>query len=327
MSREKIAVTWTGVGRGLGVALSCSALVRATRPERFTVDIAISAATPWLVAPSLLLLAGSLLSRRVYLATLATAVVAYQAKCTRPQARPPTSIGTGADGPRLKVGFANVWRSNTDVEGILAELAAGEHDVVALAEVTEHHLDAIASVLPPTTYPWRTIEADGSNGSKGLALVSRFPVVHVEKWWSAGHPQLDGSVLVPGALPFRILVVHTWGPVGRSHIKSWRAQLVDIAARAEGERTVIVGDFNATLQHRSFARLVGTRWSDAASRAFGGWRGTWPANRRWRPALFRIDHILVGPEISIRSGRAWRARGSDHRPVSAVLRLPPSPGG
>jgi endonuclease/exonuclease/phosphatase family metal-dependent hydrolase len=84
----------------------------------------------------------------------------------------------------------------------------------------------------------------------------------------------------------------------------------------------MMGDFNATLQHRSFARLVGTRWSDAGTLAFGGWRGTWPANRWWRPAMLRIDHILVGPEISVRSGRAGRACGSDHRPVSAVLRLP-----
>jgi endonuclease/exonuclease/phosphatase (EEP) superfamily protein YafD len=224
------------------------------------------------------------------------------------------------------VAFANVWRSNTDVEGVLAELAAGEHDIVGLAEVTERHLDAIGSLLPSETYPWRLVEPDGPEGSKGLALVSRFPMERVERWWSQGHPQLDGTVRVPGALPVRLLVVHTWGPMGKK-ISRWRAQLAEIAARAEGEVSVVVGDFNATLQHRSFARLVGTRWSVASTRGFGGWRATWPANRRWRPALFRIDHILAAPGVSICSGRAGRARGSDHRPVSAVLRLPPSPGG
>jgi len=154
------------------------------------------------------------------------------------------------------VAFANVWRSNTDVEGILAELAAGDHEVVGLAEVTDHHLDAIEAVLPPSTYPWRKVEPDGPDGSKGLALVSRFPMERVEKWWSQGHPQIDATVPVPGALPFRLLVVHTWGPVGHQ-IRNWRAQLVDIAAWAKGERTVIVGDFNATLQHRSLARRSG----------------------------------------------------------------------
>jgi endonuclease/exonuclease/phosphatase (EEP) superfamily protein YafD len=324
MSRFKAATTWTDMGWSLGIALSGAALVRAVRPERSTVDVAITAATPWLLAPSGALLAGALLTRRRTLAGLAGGLVAYEAKCTWPWTKPPASAGEGADRPQLRVAFANVWRSNTDVERILAELAAGEHDVVGLAEVPDHHLDAIEAVLPPSTYPWRKVEPDGPDGSKGLALISRFPLERVEKWWTRGHPQLDGTVLVPGALPFRLLVVHTWGPVGYQ-IRNWRAQLVDIAARAEGERTVIVGDFNATLQHRSFARLVGSRWSNAGTRAFGGWRATWPANRWWRPAALRIDHILAGPEISIRSGRAGRARGSDHRPVSAVLGLPPAP--
>jgi endonuclease/exonuclease/phosphatase (EEP) superfamily protein YafD len=325
MLRYKAGTNWTNVGWSLGIALSGAAAVRAVRPERSTVDVAITAATPWLLVPSGALLAGALLTRRLYLASLAAAMVAYQTKCARPWARPSVSVGAGADAPQLKVAFANVCRSNTDVAGILAELAAGEHDVVALAEVTDHHLDAIGSILPSGTYPWRLVEPDRPDGSKGLALVSRFPMEQVEKWWTQGHPQLDATVLVPGALPLRLLVVHTWGPLGRK-IRRWRAQLADVAARAEGEDTLIVGDFNATLQHRSFARLVGTRWSVASTRAFGGWRGTWPANRRWRPALFRIDHILAGPGISVRSGRALRASGSDHRPVSAVLQLPPSPG-
>jgi endonuclease/exonuclease/phosphatase (EEP) superfamily protein YafD len=322
MSWFKAAPTWTEVGWGLGIALSGAAVVRAVRPERSTADIAITAATPWLLVPSGALLAGAVLTRRRYLTGLATALVAYQAKCARPWTKAPASAGEGAGGPQLRVAFANVWRRNADVEGILAELAAAEHDVVALAEVTEHHLDAIGSVLPPATYPWRMVEPDGPEGSRGLALVSRFPMERVEKWWSQGHPQLDGTVLVPGALPFRLLVVHTWGPLGKSNIRSWRAQLADVSARAGHGPTVMMGDFNATLQHRSFARLVGTRWSDAGTVAFGGWRGTWPANRWWRPALLRIDHILVGPEISVRSGRAGRACGSDHRPVSAVLSLP-----
>ena len=319
-------VRWTGCAWGVGAALSGAALVRAWRPERSTVDIAITAATPWLLAPSCVLLGGALLTRRRSLAVLAGALGTYYLRCTRPWPRPPGTAEKSADGPQLKVSFANVLRSNTEVEGVLRELAAGEHDIVALAEVTDGHLSAIDAVLPPSTYPWRTIEPDGFDGSRGLALVSRVPVENVEKWWSEYHPQLEATVLVPQAQPIRLLVVHTWGPLGRPKILMWQEQLAEIGARPGGGPTVIVGDFNATFQHRSFARLVGTRWSDASTSAFGGWRGTWPADRRWRPAMLRIDHILVGPEISVRSGRAWRARGSDHLPVSAVLRLPPSPG-
>jgi hypothetical protein len=65
MSRSNDRTTWTNVGWGLGIALSSAALVRAVRPERSTVDIAITAATPWLLVPSGALLAGgALLTRR-----------------------------------------------------------------------------------------------------------------------------------------------------------------------------------------------------------------------------------------------------------------------
>jgi endonuclease/exonuclease/phosphatase (EEP) superfamily protein YafD len=226
------------------------------------------------------------------------------------------------------VAFANLLYRNRDVRGILSELASGEHDIVGLAEVTEAHLSEIDALLPTADYPWRWC---APGGSQGLALMSRAPLDEVSKWTSQGHPQLEVTVRAPGSLPFRLLVIHTWGPVGRRKIGYWRAQLAEIAARAQSRPAsgddlpvVMVGDFNATRQHRSFDRLVGTGWSDAGALCFGGWRGTWPANRWWRPPLFRIDHILAGPGVSVRTSRAGRACGSDHRPVSAVLVLPAS---
>jgi hypothetical protein len=117
-----------------------------------------------------------------------------------------------------------------------------------------------------------------------------------------------------------LLLVGTSSGVGKSVVVAGLCRW--LAREGVSVAPFIAGDFNATFQHRSFARLVGEGWNDAATHAFGGWRGTWAANRRWRPALFRIDHILAGPGISVRSGRAGRAWGSDHRPVSAVLTLP-----
>ncbi|HXW80686.1 MAG TPA: endonuclease/exonuclease/phosphatase family protein, partial [Acidimicrobiales bacterium] len=157
------------------------------------------------------------------------------------------------------------------------------------------------------------------------------------------------AVLVQAGVRLRLLVVHIWAPIGRRGIARWHAQLAELAARMHGLGpvlrsgpppgapvgkttsepaaprelpTVVVGDFNSTRQHRSFGRLVGPGWSEAGTIGFGGWRATWPANRRWRPAMLNIDHILAGPGISVLRGRAAKARGSDHRPIMAVLGLP-----
>ncbi len=344
------SAAWTAAGRGLGVALSGAGVVRALRPERWTADIAITATIPWLLAPSWALLAGAVIGRKRRLVGLALALAAFHAACIRPRSRPTLSDVPSPDGPELQVAFANVWARNPDVRGILEELAASDHDIVALAEVTDDHVAAIDAVLPAATYPWRWCSPEAWPGHKGFAIVSRVPLARVEKWWSQGHPQFDLEVLAPGALPFRLLVVHTWGPVGRRRIRRWRAQLAEIAARARSVATrpatdpsvvdfggapveqaggdlpptVVMGDFNATWQHRSFERLLAEGWSDAGTLAYGGWRATWPAHRWWCPALFSIDHILAGPGISVRSGRAGRGRGSDHRPVSAVLVLAPA---
>ncbi len=235
--------------------------------------------------------------------------------------------------------FANLWCYNRDATGVLRELASGQHDVVAMAEVIDDHVPAIDALFPASTYPWRRIEPEASPGSKGLALVSRVPLSHIETWSSQGHPQFDSLVVTPNASPVRLLVVHTWGPLGRNRVRAWRRQLAEIGARARGpalggapispraRATVVMGDFNATRQHRSFGQLVVGGWIDAGTLRFGGWRGTWPANRRWPPPLFRIDHILTSPGISVCSGRAGRASGSDHRPVTAVLRLPSASAG
>jgi endonuclease/exonuclease/phosphatase (EEP) superfamily protein YafD len=326
MPRLASSRAWAPVGYSLAIVLSGVACVRAWRPERSTVDVAVTAATPWLLAPSWALLAGALAARRRRFVLLASALVVYHATCTRPQSRPAGDPGELAQGPLVRVAFANLLDRNRDVKGILSELAAGEHDIVGLAEVTQAHATEIDALLPSATYPWRWCVP---RGSQGLAVMSRVPLDEVAMWMSQGHPQLELTVRAPGSLPFRLLVIHTWGPVGRQKIGCWRAQLAEIAERAQSASSsgadlpvVMVGDFNATRQHRSFDRLLGRGWSDAGALCFGGWRGTWPANRWWRPPLFRIDHILTGQGISVRTSRAGRARGSDHRPVTAVLTLP-----
>jgi endonuclease/exonuclease/phosphatase family metal-dependent hydrolase len=200
---------------------------------------------------------------------------------------------------------------------------------VALAEVTAQHQAAIDELLPATTYPWRALEPDQAP-SKGFAILSRVPLAKVERWWSQGHPQLDVIVSPPGAEELRLLVIHTWGPDGARKIALWRAQFEEVADRARGSAgtrpTVLIGDYNATIQHRSFQRLVKAGWRDAGTRSLAGWKPTWPDNWWWLPALFRLDHILVGPGISVRWRQTGRSLGSDHRPVSAILVLPASVG-
>jgi hypothetical protein len=92
-----------------------------------------------------------------------------------------------------------------------------------------------------------------------------------------GPPPTRGGGPGAGAAPLSSPGRRYWAPVDRLNIKRWRAQLAEIARRAQPASAppmVVMADFNATYQHRSFARLVGAGWNDADARAFGGWRAT-----------------------------------------------------
>jgi endonuclease/exonuclease/phosphatase (EEP) superfamily protein YafD len=92
-----------------------------------------------------------------------------------------------------------------------------------------------------------------------------------------------------------------------------------------GERgaLVVAGDFNATRHHPSFRRFLSDGMADAHEERGRGWAATWPQNRRPLPPLMRLDHVLVSPDVEVRSIREGLGQGSDHRPIIADLVLLP----
>jgi len=83
---------------------------------------------------------------------------------------------------------------------------------------------------------------------------------------------------------------------------------------------VLLGDFNATLDHREFRRVLDRGYYDAADATGDGLRATWPTDRS-RPML-TIDHVLLPESIRTRKVNVHDVRGSDHRAVIAEILLP-----
>jgi endonuclease/exonuclease/phosphatase (EEP) superfamily protein YafD len=101
----------------------------------------------------------------------------------------------------------------------------------------------------------------------------------------------------------------------------WRSQLS--ALPAPGDRPLILaGDFNATLDHAQFRRLLRRGYADAASQAGNGLSPTWGPQPGRRPALLAIDHVLTDRRCAVLSTSAHLLPGSDHRALYAELRLP-----
>jgi endonuclease/exonuclease/phosphatase (EEP) superfamily protein YafD len=119
-----------------------------------------------------------------------------------------------------------------------------------------------------------------------------------------------------------VLSVHPMVPRSEANMDQWRADLRALPpATPRGAVRILAGDFNATLDHAEFRRVVDRGYEDVADEVGHGLRATWPANGR-RTLPVTIDHVLADERCGVRDVRVIELPGSDHRAVVAELVLP-----
>jgi len=299
----------------------CAGARAAQLEESSSLLLLAAGSTPFLVPPALVALGIGLQQRSRPLAveSAATAGVhlfsALSGLGVPVRVRP--AVGTP---PTLRLFSANVYDANPDLGRIADEILAAAPDLVALQEVD---LDGAAGLRRSgvlARFPYAV--TDIRKGPSGIGLWSRFPLADTQLRDVRGSPFIRATVVL-GARQVRVYAVHAVAPLGDDRAR-WRAQLrwVEEATRAERGPLVIAGDFNATRYHPSFRRLLSGRLGDAHERYGRGWAATWPRDQWPLPPLMRLDHVLVSPDIGVRSVREGLGRGSDHRPIIADLAPP-----
>jgi endonuclease/exonuclease/phosphatase (EEP) superfamily protein YafD len=309
------------IGWLLVVPLSICAAARAARLEESSSLLLLAAGlTPFLVPPALVALGIGLWHRRRAL----TVVSAATTGTLLVTALPGLGVPAGARPPAgelapLRVFSANIYDANPDVGRIAGEIKAAAPDLLALQEVGPDGATALRRSGVLARFPYRRAEI--RDGASGIGLWSRFPLAEAQVHSVRGMPLITATVIL-GDRRLRFFTVHTVAPLGDDRPR-WRAQLrwIDEALRRESGPLVIAGDFNATRYHRSFRRLLSDRLVDAHEQRGRGWATTWPWGY-WLPPLLRLDHVLVSPDIRVRSIREGHGQGSDHRPIIAEL-VPP----
>ena len=101
----------------------------------------------------------------------------------------------------------------------------------------------------------------------------------------------------------------------------WRSQLAALPGPGDGP-CILAGDFNATVDHAQFRRVLRRGWADAAGQAGHGLSLTWGPRSGRRPALLAIDHVLIDRRCAVLTTSVHLLPGSDHRALCAQLRLP-----
>ena len=312
------------VGRWLVGAVVVGAAVVVLLPDLLGLDgwvplagaVAFRAQLTVAIAASSLLLLRSRRCRPVAGVVLAVCMVAGALVVPRVVASPPPP----GPGPTMTVLSFNVDRGEADVAALATTIRSTRPDVVVLPEAAERYRALLARAIPDLGY--RSAVGAGPaaadvHGITVFTVAAMGPLSSRVIDQGGFDPWLELSGGRLGAT--RLVAVHVSAPVP-DKIESWPGELAQLqtwCAPGSGP-AVIVGDLNATFDHREFrAGTAGCR--DAGAVTGQGLTATWDAVwPRWFGV--QIDHVLTGGGPAPVGLQILDLPGSDHRALLARIR-------
>jgi endonuclease/exonuclease/phosphatase family metal-dependent hydrolase len=298
------------------------AVVRAGGWERGPL-VQLFAFTPYVAAGALIPAAVATLSRRWLAAAVGVSAAAVLASSVAPRALPDRHGGP-TDGVDLPVMTANLLEGGADPATIVDLVRGHDVAVLALQEFTPAAQSALASAGLGDLLPYSALGAQ--EGTTGSALYSRFPITAAGvRRNGGGFHQAYGTIQPPGAGPLAVESAHPLAPYAIDVLPDWRADLANQPRPdPDGPPLILLGDFNATLDHEALRALIAHGYRDAADATGAGLIGTWgPYDGDPIPAV-TIDHVLVDRRIGVRNVRVYALPRSDHRTIVSTLIVPPA---
>lgn len=225
-------------------------------------------------------------------------------------------------GPTLRVLTLNLRVGAVPAKDVVALVRKVHPDLVAFQEYTPPGALALEAAGIAKLLPYKSAHARGF--ALGSAIYSTRPLSRAGvRKHDSGFWQAHGVVTLDGAA--RALAVesaHPCAPIGPSRDDCWAEDLADQPRpnSRSGPLQLLLGDFNSTVDHVPFRRLLDTGYRDAADVVGEGLTWTWPATK-WIPGVV-LDHVLVGPGVGVRKVEVHDVPGSDHRAVFAEIVLP-----
>lgn len=313
------------LGAAIALPWVLAALVRGLGLDAFHPLVAAVAFTPYAAATAFVPLVAALATGRWAVAAAAALALVVLVAAVAPRAvKGPRYAGDAPAPPperRLVVMSANLLLGEADTADLVRLVREHDVDVLSLQELTPQaaaRLDAagIGALLPGRVLRPRS-------GAAGSGLLARRPLRRVHDGDDGPHAQLQASLAPAHAGgELRLVAVHPYPPVSRGRTRAWQTVLRGLPeVREEDVPHLLIGDFNATLDHRELRRLLARGYTDAADAAGEGLRPTWPAGLLRRPPI-TIDHVLIPRTFAVRRLSVHPLSGSDHRAVLAELVLP-----
>jgi endonuclease/exonuclease/phosphatase family protein len=311
-----------GVAAGI-LALPALGLTvaRLLQPES-TYGIAAVAFAPWaLPLYAALLVLGAVrlgVVRRARDLAVPVALVAVAGLAVHGWWYAPQVVGANpapADGATaLVVMSANLRLGEADAATLVQLATEQDVDLLVVQEVTPALLaeldgEGLAAVLPHRA-------GDPAEAAGGTMAFARTPLTDPARVTTS----FGGWAFT--MVDLRVLAVHPTYPVDGPGWASDQASVAEAVATEHPD--VVVGDFNATMDHAPMRALEDRGYRDVGELANVGWQPTWPAEGRYDHLgvpLAQIDHVLIGPRLVALDQHTTRVPDTDH--LALVARVAP----
>ncbi|MET0425053.1 MAG: endonuclease/exonuclease/phosphatase family protein [Actinoplanes sp.] len=288
--------------------------------------IALFAATPLVAGWTWIPLLVAVATKRWAAAAVAGLTTVGLTALVLPRALPDADKGPSG-GVALRVLTINMLYGEADPARIVRLVRDNDVAVLAVQEFTAPGQAALLAAGIGELLPHQQLTAEPE--ASGSGLYSRYPMLtQASRRNNGGFQQAYATIQPTAAAPVTVESVHPLAPAGPTMYADWGTDLRrQSPADPDGPPRILLGDFNATLDHRRLRELIDTGYRDAAATVGRGLAASWPSAGRFG-GLVTIDHVLVDKRIAVHDVEVHSVANSDHRAVLAALTVPAAaPGG
>ena len=227
-----------------------------------------------------------------------------------------------ASGPELAVLTVNMLQGGAAGPALVGLVRATGADVLFLQELTDDAKIKLKRAGLNELLPNEMLEIEGYR-YRGSGIYARFPLRDGLTIGPSYASQPTARLDLPSGHSVQLVCVHPhppWPSWSLAAAPRWRGELDALPpAAAPGDPPVVlVGDYNATVDHAQFRRLLGLGYVDAASQVGNGLMPTWGPEPRGRPPC--------SPSTTSWSTRAAPCSPRRCTPCRARTTAPCSPG-
>lgn len=235
----------------------------------------------------------------------------------------PTSPPEAGSRTSLSILSFNVYAGAADEFAVARVIASARPDLVVLPEAGHSYQQRLLAALRPIRYAsWTTGRPDDLD-VHGIVVLAAPRLGRLESRVLDQGARFQWLELTGGGLDrLSVVAVHAAAPMP-DVLPKWEQDLANLRRWCQVQQgaVALIGDFNATLDHRGMRSMGCT---DVAGEVGRGLTATWPTYLpRWLGV--QIDHVLVSPGVVPISAQVLDLPGSDHRALLARISLPPEP--